>query len=142
MRAAAVKIHALITALSERAAARFGVSPQFFRFLIVGGVNTGFSYLAYLFLLWLSGWAVLAYSLTFLLFVPFSYFLNLKLTFQTAHSGKKFFSFPLVFVVQYFVGLAVFKISLLIGAPAEIAVFPVLLVNIPVSFLLSRLLLQ
>ena len=121
--------------------ARFGVSPQFSRFLVSGATTTGVTYLLYLLLLWLGATPVLAYNITFVFGVFFSYFLNLKLTFQTRHSGKKLLSYPLIYIVQYVIGLAVLNIGLFFGLSAEFAVLPVVLINIPITFIMARLLL-
>jgi len=138
MRRTAEKIRVLTTILSGR----LGVSPQFLRFLVVGGVNTGTTYLLYLLLLWLGASPLTAYNTSFVFGVFLSYVLNVKVTFQTKHSSRKLLSFPLVYVVQYAVGLLVLKVGLHFGLPAEFAAIPVVLINLPVTFLMSRLLLR
>src|SRR4051794_28683661 len=71
------------------------------RFCIVGVINTGTYYALYLLFLHGFGWIFLVSHVTaFILSMIGSYFLNTYFTYKTKPSLKKFFQFPLTYVVN------------------------------------------
>ncbi len=115
---------------------------EFVRFLLVGAVNTATSYLLYLLLLVLLPY-LFAYSLAYCIGIVISYFLNVRFVFRQRANLRGFFAFPLVYVIQY--GLGVLILWLLVGqaglSPAW-AMMGVIVATIPVTFLTSRFILN
>lgn len=113
-------------------------AQRWLRFVVGGGINTGFTYLVYLglhvFLMY-----QFAYLFAYAAGVLFSYWFNASVVFRAPLSWKGFFSYPIVYVVQYLVsafflgGLVEFsRISESI-APLVVAV-----AMIPVTYLMSK----
>ena len=111
----------------------------FVRFLLVGATNTLFSYLLYLLLLTFVSYLP-AYSIAYCAGVLLSYFLNVLFVFKKRVSFATFLKFPMVYVVQYALGASI--LWLLVskaGASPALAMIVVIVVTIPVTFFLSRL---
>lgn len=115
---------------------------EFGRFIMVGGINTGGGYLLYLGVLWAGASPVLAYNISYFIGIGVAYLLHLKITFRQSHSGKKMLLFPLVYVVQYTVGLFSLKGFLGLGISPEIAGLLIIPLTVPVTFLMTRWLLR
>lgn len=117
-------------------------SHEFAKFLVVGAVNTGGGYVIYLGLLQAFDYRV-AYTVSFVLGVMISYWLNAWYVFKEPLSLKKFLKFPLVYLVQYLTGGVL--LYLLVGqfglSPLLAPLFVVAL-NLPITFLLSRLIVK
>lgn len=113
-------------------------NKEFFKFLLVGSVNTGAGYIFYLAFIQLIPYA-LAYSFSFALSVVVSYALNARYVFNEPLSLKKLLSFPLVYIVQYFFGLCLIYIAVeQLSIPATLAPLLVVVITIPITFLLAR----
>jgi putative flippase GtrA len=111
---------------------------QLLKFVIGGGINTGFTYGLYLALHLFLAYQV-AYGIAYVAGIIFSYWFNSIFVFKTSLSGKGMATYPIVYVVQYAVSallLATFVEGLSI--PAEIAPLAVSLITIPVTFFMSR----
>ena len=110
---------------------------QFLRFLIVGGVNTLASYAVYLaFLYFLNPyWSYIA---SYISGIFLSYILHLKFTFRSAHRMVKIASYPLVYVVQFALGISILHLALKAGIAEEIAPLFAVVISIPVTFFMSR----
>lgn len=111
------------------------------KFLLVGLVNTGFSYAIYL-LFQLSLTYQLAYFLAYIAGMLFSYVVNSLFVFYVPLSWKRLLAFPLVYVVQYVSG------ALLLGMLVEIlsiskTLAPLIstVALLPLTYLLSRMVL-
>jgi putative flippase GtrA len=114
---------------------------QIFRFGLVGGVNTGTFYVIYLLLHpWMPYFA--AFTLAFLLSMVGSFFMNTYFTYRTRPTWKKFFLFPLTnatnFVIQ---SVGVYALVDLAGMDSRIAPLVAAVAAIPVTFVLSRMIL-
>lgn len=117
------------------------IQKEFTRFLLAGATNTLLSYLLYLFLLEFLAY-LLAYSIAYCIGIAISYFLNVYFVFNKRVSFAGFVKFPIVYVLQY--GLGVGLLWLLVdsaGIAPAIAMVSVIIVTIPVTFLASRLIL-
>ena len=117
------------------------IQGEFARFLLAGATNTLLSYLLYLFLLEFLVY-LLAYSIAYCIGIALSYFLNVYFVFKQRASLTSFVKFPIVYAVQY--GLGVLILWLLVdgaGMAPAIAMIGVIAVTIPVTFLASRLVL-
>lgn len=115
---------------------------QFLRFLLIGLVNTVATYILYLFLLQFLHYSY-AYTITFVVGVVLSYFLTSIFVFKAKLSIRKGISYPLVYLVQYLVGLLVLHICVkMLGLPAWFSGIVVVLVAVPITFVLSRFILS
>ena len=118
------------------------IKSELFKFIFFGGVNTVLSYAIYvifqLFLIY-----QVAYSLAYILCIFISYYLNSRFVFKREVCLAKAFQYPLVYLVQYLLGLLllcvlieIFSLNKLI-APVLAIVF-----TIPVTFFLSRFIIK
>lgn len=111
------------------------------RFLLAGAANTAATYAAYLALLPLIGYT-LAYSIAYVAGIGVSYVLNTRYVFRTTGSTRKFAIYPLVYLVQYTAGLTVLRTAVSLGTPERLALLASIGVSVPLTFLLSRLVLK
>jgi putative flippase GtrA len=111
---------------------------RFLRYIVVGVVNTVVTYAAYLALLRALPYAW-AYTVAFVLGIGLAYLLQSRYVFGAPASWRTFFAFPLVYVVQYVVGVVALRLLVETGLMTrELALFAVLLVTVPIGFALSR----
>jgi putative flippase GtrA len=112
---------------------------QFLKFVLIGTANTVITYLIYrVLLLFLSYY--IAYSISYVLGIGFSYFCNAIWVFKRPPSWQSFLSFPLVYLFQYV--LSLMGTVLLVEVwhvPARYAPLFIIVVSVPVTFVLSRL---
>jgi len=111
---------------------------SFLRFLISGGVNTAATYAAYLVLLKYTGYRV-AYTTAYVFGIILAFFINRLFVFQTHRGWRSVALFPLVYLAQYLVSMAVVWIwveELLL--PKEVAPLIAIVVTVPLTFVLSR----
>lgn len=110
------------------------------RFVIVGVVNTGTYYVFYLLFLHVFGWVYLiSHILAFVLSMIGSYFLNTYFTYKTKPSLKKFFQFPLTYVVN--VTITTSSVYILVdklGMDKTISPLLASLIAIPFTFIISK----
>jgi putative flippase GtrA len=114
------------------------IKQQFFRFVCVGIANTAFSYLLYILFRLVVPYEV-AYTVAYVLAIGFSYWLNSTWVYRVTMSLRTFLQFPLVYVVQYVINIMCLHVlveKLLV--PQLIAPFFVIVINIPITFILSR----
>jgi putative flippase GtrA len=115
---------------------------EVWRFLLGGLVNTAFFYGVY-YLLNLAIHYQPAYAIAYVAGVFFSYWLNSRWVFHTAMSWKSFLAFPLVYVVQYGVGAALMYVLVArLGLSESLAPVLVIAANVPLSFVMTRLVLK
>jgi len=118
------------------------INSEFIRFAIVGGINTVLGYLLYRLLL-LGMEYQLAYTLSYVSGIFISYYLNSRFAFREPLQLKKALSFPLVYVVQYLLGILF--LTLLVDVLAfdqRIAPILVIVLSLPFTFLLSRFIIK
>lgn len=117
-------------------------SGEFIRFLLVGAANTAFGYVVYAALLTFMGYKP-AYTGSFVLSVLFSFWLNSRFVFRVRLSIKGLLRFPLVYLVQYLLGIVLMFVMVeRIGVSAYFSPLIVIVATIPVTFILSRILLK
>ena len=115
---------------------------KFLRFIGAGIVNTIASYLAYLFLIFFFSYQI-SYAIAFVLGVALSFVLNSKYVFEVQQTLRKFILFPLVYLVQYLLGALLMGVVIeVLGVSKFIAPLFVIVCLIPVSYLLSKKILQ
>lgn len=117
------------------------LAGQALRFLVSGAINTGVTYGVYLALLHYMDYRT-AYGVAFLSGIVFSYALNVRFVFRVRPSFRSALLFPLVYVIQYLVGLGVLQLAVeSFAVPREYALLASIAVSVPLTFLLTRLLL-
>ena len=111
---------------------------QFARFLLGGIGNTLATYALYLALLTILDYR-LAYTAAYASGVLLAYWIGLRFVFRERGSWSKLSRFPLVYGVQYILGVAV-VVAVVdgLGVPASLGPIAAVAVSIPVTFLLSR----
>lgn len=120
------------------------MKSEVFRFIIVGVMNTANYYIIYLFFLKLVGFNYLiAHILGFLISMVGSFFLNSYFTYRTKPTLKKFFQFPLTYVVNITVTtVSIYILVDLIGLNDIISPLLASLIAIPFTFIISKKILQ
>jgi putative flippase GtrA len=118
------------------------MSSEFIRFLIGGGINTAVTYALFLALSSVTRTTV-AYSITYIVGIGLSYAINVSMVFRRRPSLATAVVYPAVYGVQYLYGLLV--LSILIdryGVSKQVAMLVVIVTSIPLTFVLTRLLLR
>ncbi|WP_161524807.1 GtrA family protein [Alteribacter lacisalsi] len=115
------------------------INTAFSRFVVVGVMNTINFYIIYFILLLFDVHYQAAFVAAYLLSMIGSYFMNTLFVYKTTVSLKKFFAFPLVYVVQFalnYVGIIVCVEVLNIAE--EFAPFIFLPITVILTFVLTR----
>ncbi len=108
------------------------------RFIIAGGLNTLITYLFYLLLLLFSPYEI-AYSTSFATGIASGYTLNALFVFRQPWMWKKMFQFPVVYIVQYAIGLLFMTILVdRFHIDKKVAPIIIILLSLPLTFLLSK----
>lgn len=113
------------------------IAGEALRFVIAGALNT----LATLLLYWLLlplGYAI-AYTFSYVAGIAVAYQLQRRFVFRAVTHAGQATVFPLIYVVQYLVGLLVLWIwRNRLGLPESYGVFAAIAVTLPLTFVLSR----
>jgi putative flippase GtrA len=108
------------------------------RFLIVGAVNTGLTYVLYLGLLLVIPYAW-AYSLTYAVGIGIGYLLNARWVFKRVPSLSSATAYPLTYVLNYLFGVGMLWLFVeLIAIPKEIAPLLVVTISAPVMYIVTK----
>jgi len=114
---------------------------EFIKFIAVGVFNTMLGYLLYLLFVTFFSYQV-AYSISYIIGIVISYYLNSKFVFRSPLSWKKFLQFPLVYLVQYCCGLLLLYLIInTFGVDKRIAGLLATILTVPITFLFMRLIL-
>jgi putative flippase GtrA len=114
---------------------------RWLRFLISGALNTSVTYLLYLFLNIFLEYQ-LAYFLSYFSGIILSYWLNSVIVFKVSLSWKKFFSFPLVYVVQYLIAALILRYTVTqLNIAETIAPLMTIVITLPITYAISRFIL-
>jgi putative flippase GtrA len=117
------------------------INHPFLKFLFAGLINTGITYLIYLLCLQVFPY-LLAYTISYISGIVVSYLLNSVFVFKTPLHWKKALQFPLVYLVQYFLGSLLISVYVeVLGIQPSIAALLNVIVLLPLSFILSRFIL-
>lgn len=107
-------------------------------FIICGLINTGTTYLIYLLLARILNYQI-AYAIAYVIGIIFSYWLNTVIVFQDKLAWKKFFQYPVVYIVQY--GLSAGLMAIMVTQlhlSKTVAPLVILIITIPITYFLSR----
>lgn len=115
------------------------IKKPFFKFIISGGLNTATTYIVYILLLTFVNYKI-SYTISYITGIIFSYYLNKNFVFKAKNSIKSFLIYPLVYLFQYLLGflLTWVWVEILKANPIYAPIIVVLL-SMPVTFLLSRI---
>jgi len=112
------------------------------RFLVGGALNTGATLALYWILMQFMHYQW-AYLVSFCSGVLLSYMLNTRYVFRARHSWLKFVLFPLVYLITYSIGALVLRLAVEhFRVPEGLAPLIPIVVTLPVSFLLTKFVLQ
>lgn len=112
------------------------------RFLAGGMLNTGATLALYWVLMRFMHYQ-LAYLVSYCAGIVLSYLLNTRFVFRARHSWRKFVLFPLVYLITYVIGALVLRLAVdYLHVPAGLGPLLSIGVTLPVSFVLTKILLQ
>ncbi|MDB4915513.1 MAG: GtrA family protein [Gemmatimonadetes bacterium] len=118
--------------------ARRLVDQPFLRFLLSGGLNTGLTYALYLVLLRVVSYRV-SYTISYCAGIVLSYELNRIFVFRARRSISSATMIPVIYLLQYLLGLAVVTIWVgRFGLSSRLAPIVSIALTIPLTFLLTR----
>ncbi|MGG3467830.1 GtrA family protein [Neobacillus pocheonensis] len=121
----------------------FLLTAQFWKFVIVGLINTFNYYVLYLFFHNLAHFNYMpAHIISFLLSMVGSFYLNSYFTYKTKPTLKKFIQFPLTYVVNISVSsAAIFVMVDLMKLDEDISPLVASVMTIPFTFVISKIIL-
>jgi putative flippase GtrA len=115
---------------------------EFVRFIVCGVINTGVTFIIYVCLLWFVSYPA-AYTISYVVGVFIAYWLNARFVFQEALSIARALQYPVVYLVQYLLGLGLLFLLVEVAHLSDIvAPLLVVILTLPVTFLLSRYLIR
>ncbi len=108
------------------------------RFVLAGGINAVATYAAYLLMLPVTGYA-LAYSITYVGGIILSYYLSARLVFRSPLRWRHAVQYPLVYIVQYALGITLTTIFIKhLHIRAELVLPLVIAIAVPITFWMTR----
>jgi len=111
---------------------------QFGRFILVGGLNTLVTYGIYLVLKRMIEYQA-AFLIAYIAGIIFSYLLNALFVFKHKLTFKTFFSFPVVYIVQYIASAILLDILVRkADISTNLAPIIVIFITVPLTFLVCR----
>lgn len=118
------------------------MNKEFFKFVISGGINTAATYIVYLLLIVFLNYS-LSYSVSYIIGVLLSYYLNSVFVFKESISLRKFFKFPMVYLVQYLINLLMLHLLVeYLNLSVQIVPLIVIVITIPITYLLSKIIIK
>lgn len=114
------------------------VALQITRFIFMGTISTAAMFGIYVVLNLILNYQV-SYFISYVLTVVLSYILNTRFVFNIPMSWKTFFQFPIVYVVQYISSAIGLEILVRMGFSVTIAPLITIVLLLPVTYFLSRL---
>ncbi len=117
-------------------------SAEFIRFVFMGGLNTVLTNVFYMLLLFILPYAV-SFTVSYIAGIGLAYYLNSVFVFKKRMEWKKALQFPVVYIVQYLIGLGLmFLLIELAGVNEVLAPWLVVLLTLPITFLMSRFIIK
>ena len=112
---------------------------RFIRFLFTGGINTIITYGVYLVLLEAVNYQI-SYAVSYVTGIIFTFFLNKLFVFRSDKGWRTVAFYPLIYLIQYLFGvLTLYLISTYTVLDIRFAPFVVIVLSIPLTYLLSKL---
>ena len=116
--------------------------PEFRRFVVAGAFNTLLGYILYLAFIRVLDYRA-AFTASYALGIVISFAINTWFVFRQPWSWRKLAAFPLVYLVQYLLGLTLLWLFVSrLGWSERIAPLLTIPLTIPVTFALSRLIVK
>lgn len=113
-------------------------NAEFVKFVLVGGANTLLGYVLFALFTPFMHYGI-AYSISYVIGVVFGYIASSLFVFHEPLAWRKFMAFPLVYVVQYLIGITLLPLLIEGLRLPPLAAQPVVIaVTLPVTYLLSR----
>lgn len=114
------------------------IKGEGFRFLLAGGANTLFTYLVYLLMLDVFGY-ILAFTISFSIGVIFAFVIYSLFVFRSPITFRKFFQYPILYILQYIMGLILLTIMVeRLGLDKQIAPLVNVIALTPITFILNK----
>jgi Predicted membrane protein len=115
---------------------------EYASFLLCGAANTGATYALYALLILLMPYKP-AYSIAYVCGIGISYLLNSRFVFQEPVTLAKFLKYPVVYVIQYGLGIVVLYACIdLLHISKWLAPAVVIVISLPVTFVISKLIIK
>lgn len=115
---------------------------KFIKFLLIGLLNTGITYILYLVFLPFTTYEV-SYTLSYVIGIITSYIFNSSMVFRSKLTLLKFIKYPLVYIVQFFLNWIILKLAVnYFNIHTKFAPVIVMVITIPITFALSKLILE
>lgn len=113
-------------------------AQRWLRFILGGGANTAFTYGAYLAMNLVLEYQV-AYFIAYAMGVVFAYWFNAVVVFRLPLTWKGFFSYPLVYVIQYGASALLLGVLVEVAGVSEIlAPLAVTIGMVPLTYVMSK----
>jgi putative flippase GtrA len=117
-------------------------NPEFWRFIVAGGINSVLAYMIYAVLVASAPYQV-AYGVAYAAGIGISYLLTARYVFREKYSLQTFFRYPVVYLVQYLLGSLLLYVGIeMLSLNKFAAPFFVIAVTIPLTFMLSRFIIK
>lgn len=111
---------------------------EFITFAVFGGINTAVTYGVYVLCVRAMPYKA-AYTASYVFGIVLSYCLNARFVFGERLRLSRALQYPLVYVVQYLVGLGVLYVGVeVVGLSKYVAPLVVVVLTLPVTYALSR----
>lgn len=118
------------------------LNKEFLKFVVSGGVNTLVTYLVYLLLLLFLNYS-LSYTVSYVSGIFLSYYLSTVFVFKEKVSLIKFLKYPVVYLTQYLINILMLYVLVEhLGLSTKIVPLIVIVVTIPVTYVLSKLIIK
>lgn len=112
------------------------------KFVGVGAINTGLTYLLYLGLMLFVSYQI-AYAIAFVAGILIAYVLNTRYVFKVNQSVKKLLLFPLVYLIQYVCGAAMMHVWVAkLSINASVAPLLTTVTLLPLTYALTKIILK
>lgn len=111
----------------------------FIRFIIVGIINTLNYYTLYIILMYFNNPYIISHTLAFVISMIGSFYLNCYFTYKTKPTVKKFFQFPMTYIVNYSVTtLSLYILIDVLNLNEFIAPLIAAILPIPITYMVSK----
>ena len=116
------------------------IKSQIFLFMLMGTLSTLVMLGLYMLLNMIIQYQM-AYFISYVVTVIISYFLNTLFVFKKPVSLRTFLQFPIVYIVQYIISALMLEVMVRIGFSVTYAPVLIIILLLPLTFFLSRLVL-